>query len=129
MGVSLPLTGSGDATASVRTRNGATVSGTHAQAVDLDRPSSAAVTRVGTTDTSVTILAANAARARATIVNESAERLAFKYGSGASATSYTRILAPGETYELPVPCYTGIITAMHPDGGTGNAQLTEEVYA
>jgi hypothetical protein len=77
---------------------------------------------------SVTVLAANTARKGATIVNDSTALLYLKFGSSASTSSYTVVLAgaasaPFAYYEVPFG-YTGIITGIWASAA-GNARVTE----
>lgn len=82
---------------------------------------------VAASATSVTLLAANAARRGGTIVNESTAILYVLLGTPATATSYTVALAPmgtvGSYYEIPFN-YTGIVTGIWASA-TGNARVTE----
>lgn len=80
-------------------------------------------TRVATSTTSATLLAANAARLGAVIVNDGPKLLYVKFGTTASATSYTYKLAPDDRVEVPFN-FTGRIDAVLASG-TGNAQITE----
>jgi hypothetical protein len=90
-------------------------------------PTASAISRKATTTSSAELLAANAARARAIIVNEATAFLYVKYGTGASATDYTHRVAPGGELVLPVPAYLG---ALHGALGSGSssAQVTEETW-
>ena len=95
----------------------------------------ATVQSVTASAVAVTLLAANLARKGTFIVND-ADRVAYiKYGTGASATSYTDKLAPrdadgvGGKHNLSdgTKTYTGIITALWASGfdGTSAARVTE----
>lgn len=87
--------------------------------------STAVLANVAASATSVTVLAANANRLGAIIVNDSTASCYLKYGSTASTTSYTRLLPPGAEYELPGDViYTGIITGIW-TSATGTARTTE----
>lgn len=87
---------------------------------------SAAVTSVGASATSVPLLAANAARRGAFIYNDSTVALNVKMGATASATSFTVKLLAGGYWEMPtVPyVYTGTIDGIW-DSATGSARITE----
>jgi hypothetical protein len=94
--------------------------------VVTSRPATAAITRVATSTTSATVLAANTSRKGFIVVNESAATMYLKFGATASATSYSIPIAAGGTYDS-----TGV-GALHPGvldailaSGTGNAQVTE----
>lgn len=84
---------------------------------------SASTTRVTSSATAVTLLAANSSRNQATIYNESTSTLYVKFGSGASATDYTLPVTGSGYYELPVR-YVGIITGIWTIAN-GFAQVTE----
>lgn len=73
--------------------------------------------------TSVTVLAANVLRKGAIVVNDSASICYLKFGSTASATSFTAKLQPDAYYEVPYG-YTGILTGIW-DIATGSARVTE----
>lgn len=81
----------------------------------------------------VTLLAANSQRFGGMIENASDKVCYLKFGSGASATSYTYALDPmnangvGGKVNLADSFrnYTGIITAFWPAGPTGAARVTE----
>lgn len=83
---------------------------------------------VASSATSVTLLAANAARKGATIYNDSTSVLRVKLGATASATSFSVVLAAltsgiGGYYEVPAS-YTGIIDGIW-DSANGAARVTE----
>jgi len=84
------------------------------------------ITRVATSSGgSATLLASNVNRRGVVIYNDSLQNLYVKFNSGAcSATSFTLILAPGQTLMESEMGYTGAITGIL-DGGSGNAQVTE----
>ena len=85
--------------------------------------SSAALTNVGSSTSSVTLAAANADRNSIVIVNDSTAVLYIKYGSTAAASSYTYKLGAGDTFEMAT-VYTGIITGIWASVN-GNARVTE----
>ena len=76
-------------------------------------PGTATVTEVASSLVVVTLLVANVNRITAAIFNDSAVRFMFiKLGAGASTVSFTTRLGPRSLFELPMPGYTGIITAV-----------------
>lgn len=86
------------------------------------------LSNVASSASSVTLLAANAARKGATIVNDSSAILFVKFGSTASATSFTvemaaRSATASSYYEVPFG-YSGIITGIWASA-TGSARMTE----
>lgn len=100
--------------------------------VDVSAAAPMPVTKAGSTTatlanvsgsaTSVTLQAANVARRALVIVNDSTATLFVKYGSAASATSYTQQLQAGESMREEV--YTGIVTGIW-DSAVGAARMTE----
>src|SRR6266545_4976687 len=74
--------------------------------------STAVVTRVATTsDNSVTLLTASAARTGAILVNESSNTMFLKYGATATLSDYTYRLAANDTLEIGFG-WTGRIDAI-----------------
>jgi hypothetical protein len=82
----------------------------------------ATLANVAGSASSVTLQASNSGRLRLVIVNDSESILRVKYGSTASATSFTYQLAPFAT--LTEEMYTGIVTGIW-DSATGSARMTE----
>jgi hypothetical protein len=87
-----------------------------------EKASSDSISRVSTSTTSATILSSNSSRKKAVVVNEAAANLYVKYGTTASATSYSYLLEPNDILEETV--FTGRIDAILASG-TGNAQVSE----
>jgi len=87
--------------------------------------STATLTNVASSATSVTVLASNANRLGAMIFNDSTQVLFLKFGATASSSSYTTALGPGAYYELPTAhIYSGIIDGIWVSAN-GNARVTE----
>ena len=87
----------------------------------------ATLSNVTASATSVTILAANSNRRRMIVVNDSGSRLLLKFGATASATSFSIMLQAYDTYESPINVtYNGIIDGIW-DTATGAARVTEMV--
>lgn len=84
----------------------------------------ASVSSVAASATTVTIAAANARRVGLTIYNDSSAILYLKLGATASSSSYTVQMAGGSYYELPQPCYPGVVDGVWASA-TGNARITE----
>lgn len=84
------------------------------------------VSSVPSSDTSVTLLAANSNRKGATFYNDSTSALYLKMGSTASDVSFTLKMAPHSYFEMPLPCYTGIIDGIwvSVDGAVSVTELT-----
>lgn len=92
------------------------------------KASTATLSNVSTSGTTATLLAANSARIGATITNDAATALYIKFGTTASTTSYTVVLAgaasaPFSYYEIPAG-YTGRIDGILASS-TGTARVTE----
>jgi hypothetical protein len=85
----------------------------------------ATLANVAGSASSVTLLAANTSRLGAVVMNDSTATLYVKFGSTASTTSFTYLVAAAETLELPAnSVYTGIITGIWASA-TGSARVTE----
>jgi len=83
----------------------------------------AALSNVAASITSVTLLASNTGRKGGTIWNDSTALLYVKLGSTAAATSCTIKMAADSYYEIPFN-YSGIITGIWASA-TGSARVTE----
>jgi hypothetical protein len=94
------------------------------QSPNNPKSTTAALTSVAGSVSSVTLLAANTPRQAAVIVNDSTAFLYVKFGSSASTSSYTYRLFPYATLEFPQPVYNGIVTGIW-SSATGNARMTE----
>lgn len=81
------------------------------------------ITRVASSAASVTVLALNAARIGAVIVNDSTKILYLKFGTTATSTDFTYKMLPGDTMEIPFG-YTGRIDGIWA-AANGAAQVTE----
>lgn len=86
--------------------------------------SSATLSNVAASASSVTLLASNANRVGATIVNDGAAVLYVKFGATASATSYSYRVEPYGTLEFPEPVYPGVVDGLW-TSATGSARCTE----
>ena len=87
--------------------------------------STSAVTSVVSAAVSTSILASNANRRMAIMVNDTDKNAYVKLGTTASTTSFTYKLTPGQTLELAVPVYTGAIDAIWDSSPTGSMRVTE----
>jgi len=87
--------------------------------------SSSSVTSVVSAAVSTSILASNANRRMAIMVNDTDKNAYVKLGATASTTSFSYKLTPGQTLELPVPVYTGAIDAIWDTSPTGSMRVTE----
>jgi hypothetical protein len=99
----------------------------HGLDVDITRfPSSNSGSpgNVASSASSVTLLAANAARKSFFIFNDSTATLYVKFGATASAISFTVKLGPGGYYECPMPVYTGVVDGVW-SSANGAARVTE----
>jgi hypothetical protein len=86
--------------------------------------STATLTNVASSATSVNVVAANSQRIGCIIYNDSIQGLLIKYGATASATSFTYRIGPGETWEMPTPIWVGQIDGIW-DAANGNARVTD----
>ena len=93
------------------------------QVVALHAPTTATLSNVAASASSVTVLASNTARRGAAVHNDSTAILYLKFGSTASATSFTVKMQPDEYYEVPFG-YSGILTGIWVSA-TGSARVTE----
>ena len=80
------------------------------------------VTSVAGSASSVQLLVAETDRIEAIIENDSTTDLYIKFGAGATSSSYTKKLEPGDA--LVVNSYTGVIHGVWASA-TGNARITE----
>lgn len=103
--------------------NVATVAG-GALVTEETHPATATLANVAASASSVTLQALNAAREGWMMYNDSTASCYVKFGTTASATSFTVFLGPGAYYELPHPCYTGRIDGIW-TAAAGNARVTE----
>lgn len=88
------------------------------------RSATGTTSRVSNSASSVTVLASNAARLGAVIVNDTTTvTLYLKCGTTATTTDYTYQMQPGDTVELPFG-YTGRIDGIA-SSASGAAQITE----
>lgn len=93
------------------------------QVVALHAPTTATLSNVAGSASSVTVLAANTARRGASIYNDSTSVLYLKFGSTASSTSFTVKMQADEYFEVPFG-YSGILTGIWVSA-TGAARVTE----
>lgn len=82
------------------------------------------LTNVPSANTNTNLLAANAAASARMIYNDSTAVLYVKFGTTASASSYTVQLAAGAYYEFPQPLYGGNVDGIWASAN-GNARVTE----
>lgn len=87
--------------------------------------STSTLSNVSASASSVTVLASNASRKSAVLYNDSTVTCYIKFGSTASATSFTYLLPAGSTLIIDAsPVYTGIITGIWASA-TGTMRVTE----
>jgi len=89
-----------------------------------NKSGTATISRVATSTTAVTLLAANANRKKLVIRTETGTHNYVAFGSTATATNYTYDLGSDSTLEDEV--WTGSVSLIRASG-TGNVQVTEEV--
>jgi hypothetical protein len=93
----------------------------------LEQPTSASFDAVPVSTTAVTIAATNANRLGMTIKNDSNRVLFIRFGPGVTTSAYAVEMRPRDLYELPFPCYTGLVTGIWASAGSGNALVQELV--
>jgi hypothetical protein len=87
--------------------------------------STATLSNVAASVTSVTILASNASRKGGSVYNDSSSAMYLKQGTSASTTSFSFKIPANTLYEINASIvYTGAYTALW-DTATGNARVTE----
>lgn len=86
-------------------------------------PTTATLSNVAGSATSVNVVASNASRRGLTIYNDSTARVRLKFGTTASSTSFTYSVPAGAQWEMTVP-FTGAIDGIW-DAANGNARVTE----
>lgn len=91
----------------------------------LQSASSASITALASAATSAQLLAANAARKGLILNNTDANAVLVKYGTTASATSFTVRITQNGYWEMPYPIYTGRIDAIWEVDGSGSLYATE----
>lgn len=87
--------------------------------------STASVTTLASSATSAQLLAANADRLGLILTNTDANTARVKYGTTASASSFTVALPTGAYWEMPDPVYTGRIDVIWDADGSGSLIATE----
>lgn len=93
--------------------------------VQTPRVSSASLTSVASSASSAQALPATPARKGLTAYNTDSNACYLKYGTTASATSFTVLIPSGGYWEMPPPAYTGRIDVIWAGDGTGSLYLTE----
>jgi hypothetical protein len=91
----------------------------------LQSASSASITSLASSATSAQLLAANAARKGLILNNTDANAVLVKYGTTASATSFTVRIPLNGYWEMPKPIYTGRIDVIWEADGSGSIYATE----
>jgi len=114
-----PLTNSSPVDVAMVDVNGDQLSG-----FDQSRPATAVLSSVPSSVTSVTILAANAARRGGTIVNDGTKVLKIAFSATATATAFTVSIPANGQHELTLDGYTGVISGIW-NAVNGNARVTE----
>lgn len=84
----------------------------------------ATLANVSASASSVQLFAAHAGALTRVVKNDSTAVLYLKYGTTASATSYTQDVPAGATYEFPRPIYSGVVEGIW-TSATGAARTTE----
>ena len=87
--------------------------------------STSTLSNVTAAASNTTLLASNASRRQAILYNDADTAVYVKFGTTASATSFSYKLLPAQTLELPFPVYTGIIDGIWAGSPTGAMRVTE----
>lgn len=84
------------------------------------------LSNVASSASSVTLLSSNSSRLGGMFFNDSTSRVLVKFGTTASATSFTTAIGPQGYFELPAATglYSGRIDAIW-DAANGNMRITE----
>lgn len=96
----------------------------HRQVIQQGQAGTPAVTRVTAAAADTSLLVATAGRIGVILYNESTASAYVKYGTGASATSYTVLMGPAAYWEMPSPAYTGALNALW-TAANGAMMITE----
>lgn len=92
--------------------------------VGRDTTATGTTSNVSSSASNVTLLSSNSSRKGAIIYNDSLQPLKIKYGTTASATSFTTEIPPGWEWEMTGVIYTGQIDGIW-DATNGSARITE----
>lgn len=92
-------------------------------------PGTATLSNISGSGTSQTALASNSGRIGASFVNDADAKCYLKFGTTASATSFSKSLLPGENYELPRTAYYGRIDVIWDATVTTGALRVTELTA
>jgi hypothetical protein len=84
----------------------------------------ATVSSVTASATSVQLFAAKAAAQRF-VYNDSTANLRLKFGTAASATSFTVLIPPAGFFEFPGQCFDNVVHGVWETADGGAARLTE----
>ena len=76
------------------------------------RSGTATPANVAASVSSVTLMASNASRLAGTIFNDSTDTLYVNFGATASTTAFVVKMSAGQYYEIPQPCYSGVINGL-----------------
>lgn len=90
-----------------------------------DVVSTASLSALASSASSAQLLASTSTRKGLILHNTDSFDVYVKYGTTASATSYTVMIAPNGYWEMPEPIYTGRIDAIWAGNGSGSLYATE----
>jgi len=89
------------------------------------QPGTGGLTVVPNSTSAVIIASGNLSRMGVTIFNDSSGTLFLRLGMGVATNAFSVKLTSQDFYELPSPCYTGVVTGIWGSSDTGNAFVTE----
>jgi hypothetical protein len=92
--------------------------------VPAQKSSTATLSNISASASSTSVLSSTPGRKGASFYNDSSADCFLKYGTSASATSFTVKLTPGSFASMDTPVYTGAITAIW-TSATGTLRVTE----
>lgn len=96
-----------------------------AKAGQMAPTATATLTSLASSASSAQLLASTAGRKGLILTNTDANQVYVKYGTTASATSFTVIIPANSYWEMPQPIYTGRIDAIWAADGAGSLYSTE----
>jgi hypothetical protein len=96
-----------------------------ANPVEIATKDAATLSTVASAATSAQALGSNPSRRGVIAVNTDANSCYLKYGATATTTSFSYIIGPNVTWEMPNPVYTGRIDVIWSADGSGSLFITE----
>ena len=98
--------------------------GDHVTGFDPSKPSTATLTQVTNSASSVSLLASNTARRSFVIYNDANRDMVVAFSATATLTAFTVRIASKGTFMYATPAYTGVVSGIWTASGSGSAQIT-----